>query len=56
MNRILLSYMGADFAFLLGGVLLLAGSFIMNSEINGPSTVANAPEVLLMKVFPREGE
>ncbi|KAL2217245.1 tetraspanin [Thermoascus aurantiacus ATCC 26904] len=51
-NNILLTYLVADFAFLIGGILLLVGSLVMNEKINGPKTVDNAPQVLLLSMFP----
>lgn len=54
-NNILLTYLVADFAFLIGGILLLVGSLVMNEKINGPKTVDNAPQVLLLSMFPTKG-
>lgn len=54
-NNILLTYLVADFAFLIGSILLLVGSLVMNEKINGPKTVDNAPQVLLLSMFPTKG-
>lgn len=53
MNRILLAYIGADFLFLVGGILLLVGSLVMTMETRTMPTLQNVPHVLLFDVFPR---
>lgn len=54
-NGILLTFFGADLAFLLGGVLLLVGGLVMEMVLNGTKTVGNVDKILLLQMFPIKG-
>lgn len=54
-NGVLLTFFGADLAFLLGGVLLLVGGLVMEMVLKGTLTVDNVDKVLLLQMFPIKG-
>lgn len=52
MNKILLSYAGANFLFMLGGIILLVGSLLFSQSVNSTPTFDSAPSILLLKMVP----
>jgi len=55
MNSVILAYAGANLLFLLGGVLLLVASLLLQARINSPATVSNAADIVLLSMVPFKG-
>ena len=56
MNSVILAYAGANLLFLLGGVLLLVASLLLQARINSPATVSNAADIVLLSMVPFKGK
>jgi hypothetical protein len=55
-DKVFLTYTGANFLFAGGGVLLLVASVLFNRMVNATPTLQSAPEILLLRMVPFEGE
>ncbi|KUL91731.1 hypothetical protein ZTR_01233 [Talaromyces verruculosus] len=53
-NKILLSYAGANFLFMAGGIILLVGSLVFSQTVNSTPTLDSAPSILLLKMVPEK--
>jgi hypothetical protein len=54
-DKILLSYAGANFLFMAGGIILLVGSLLFSQAVNSTPTLDSAPSILLLKMVPEKG-
>jgi hypothetical protein len=54
-DKILLSYAGANFLFMVGGIILLVGSLLFSQAVNSTPTLDSAPSILLLKMVPEKG-
>ncbi|KAE8557300.1 hypothetical protein EYB25_002007 [Talaromyces marneffei] len=53
-DKILLSYVGANFLFMAGGIMLLVGSLLFTQNMNSTPTLDSAPTILLLKLVPEK--
>ncbi|RAO64945.1 uncharacterized protein BHQ10_000957 [Talaromyces amestolkiae] len=53
-DKILLSYAGANFLFMAGGIILLVGSLLFSQAVNSTPTMNSAPSILLLKMVPEK--
>ncbi|OKL62799.1 hypothetical protein UA08_01462 [Talaromyces atroroseus] len=51
-DKVFLTYIGANFLFAGGGVLLLVGSILFSHMVNSTPTLESAPEILLLQMVP----
>ncbi|KKA18222.1 hypothetical protein T310_7832 [Rasamsonia emersonii CBS 393.64] len=51
-DKVLLTYAGADLLFVLGGVLLLVASLVLERRTQSAPTLETAPDILLFKMVP----
>jgi hypothetical protein len=55
-DKILLSYAGAEFLFLAGGIILLVASLLFDRQVHHSTpTLANAPDIILLGMLPFKG-
>lgn len=54
-DKILLSYAGAELLFLAGGIILLVASLLFDRQVHSTPTLANAPDTILLGMLPFKG-
>lgn len=54
-DKILLSYAGAELLFLAGGIILLVASLLFDRQVHSTQTLANAPDTILLGMLPFKG-
>lgn len=54
-DKILLSYAGANIGFIAGGIILLVGSLLFHKTVDSTPTSDSAPEILLLGMVPYKG-
>jgi hypothetical protein len=54
-DKILLTYAGADMLFVLGGVVLLVASLVLKGRTQDTLSLDTAPDMLLFRMLPFEG-
>jgi hypothetical protein len=55
LDKILLTYAGAELLFLAGGVILLVASLLFDQKVHSTQTLANAPDTILLRMVPFQG-
>lgn len=54
-NKILITYLAADFLFVLGGALLFGTALVFEAKIQTTPSLESAPTILLFKLVPLQG-
>jgi hypothetical protein len=54
-DKILLSYAGAELLFIAGGTILLVASLLFDRQVHSTPTLANAPDTILLGMLPFKG-
>lgn len=54
-DKILLTYAGADLLFVLGGALLLVASLVLQARTRSTPSLDNVADILLLKMIPFGG-
>ncbi|EED19371.1 conserved hypothetical protein [Talaromyces stipitatus ATCC 10500] len=53
-DTVLLSYAGANFLYMAGGIMLLVGSLLFSQTINSTPTLDSAPAIVLLEMVPEK--
>lgn len=54
-DKIFLSYVGANLLFMAGGLIMLVESLLFSQSVNSSPTSDSAPFILLLRMVPEKG-